>query len=195
MQVRGGGVECHRLVWTSLSPAHHPADCWPVGPGHGHWYGAGETVGSRWPLDSGQPLGLTPFVTGDSGAQWGSVIRKFFINSKGVSMTVEDATPLSVSLGPDGLCVGAHSGQFPYNQHAGHLPVLNYSVCTGENLTAVYESGLVGGFWEGHEDSDLAVLNRLLRLPLWQLPARSPGPQGYTAASVQSKNILRSPKY
>ena len=60
-------------------------------------------------------------VTGDEEqTEWGNVIKKFFINSKGLSITVDDATPLSVSLndeGLPGLCLKANFDDFPYYYH------------------------------------------------------------------------------
>lgn len=93
------GVTCHRVVWTSLTRTSLPRDCWPLSAEH-HWYGGGETLASGWP-HQGQ-FGMTPFVTGDGDRTvWGNVIRKYWLNSRGVSITVSDDTPLSVSLNQD----------------------------------------------------------------------------------------------
>ena len=50
-------------MWQSLNPATAPLDCWPVGEGQGHWYGGGESLKSKWPLDHGH-IRMSPFVTG-----------------------------------------------------------------------------------------------------------------------------------
>ena len=192
MMEEKGGVTCHRVMWTALNKDTSPIDCWPVGPSHGHWYGGGESLVSKWPLDNGK-IKLSPFVTGDEDqTEWGNVIRKFFINSQGISITIEDDTPLSVSLndednasgGHRGLCFQANFDDFPYYYHRFNLPVLNYTVCTDGNLKEVYQSQLVKSFWDGHQDSDMEVLERLLQLPLWQVPGAGEG-NSYTPEIIE----------
>ena len=122
------GLSCHRLTWQALSEHISPQDCWPVGEGAGHWYGGGESLSSRWPLDQGH-INMSPFVTGDEDqTEWGNVIKKYFINSRGLSLMVEDTTPLSVSLndqGHSGLCLKAHFDDFPYFYHRWVVTVFN----------------------------------------------------------------------
>jgi len=192
MMEEKGGVTCHRVMWTALNKDTSPIDCWPVGPSNGHWYGGGESLMSKWPLDNGH-IKLSPFVTGDEDqTEWGNVIRKFFINSQGISITIEDETPLSVSLndqdneagGHRGLCFQANFDDFPYYYHRFNLPVLNYTVCTDGNLQQVYQSQLVKSFWDGHQDSDMEVLERLLQLPLWQVPGAGEG-NSYTPEIIE----------
>ena len=99
---------------------------WPVGGEHGHWYGGGESLVSEWPLDRGK-ISMEPFVTGDEDqTMWGNVIRKFFINSRGLSLRIADRSALSVSLNDDAesgearagaLCLEASFNQFPYYYH------------------------------------------------------------------------------
>merc|ERR1712142_10660 len=193
MMEKRGGLTCHRVMWTALNKNTSPIDCWPVGPYHGHWYGGGESLVSKWPLDNGR-IKLSPFVTGDEDqTEWGNVIRKFFINSQGISITIEDDTPLSVSLndehnvagGHRGLCFQANFDDFPYYYHRFNLPVLNYTVCTDGNVKEVYESQLVKSFWDGHQDSDMEVLERLLQLPLWQVPGAGEG-NSYTPQIIEN---------
>eukprot|EP00092_Neocalanus_flemingeri_P006045 GFUD01006514.1.p1 GENE.GFUD01006514.1~~GFUD01006514.1.p1 ORF type:complete len:810 (-),score=153.12 GFUD01006514.1:109-2538(-) len=187
------GVTCHRVMWTALNKDTSPMDCWPIGPLNGHWYGGGERLMSKWPIDKGR-IKLSPFVTGDEDqTEWGNVIRKFFINSQGISITIEDDTPLSVSLndhdnetaGHHGLCFQANFDDFPYYYHRFNLPVLNYTICTAGNLKQIFESQLAKSFWDGHRDSDMEVLERLLRLPLWQVPGVGEG-MSYTTDIIES---------
>ena len=90
-----------------------------MGGASGHWYGGGESLVSQWPLDGGH-ISMSPFVTGDEDrTMWGNVIKKFFINSRGVSIHIADQTPLSVSLndGDNSLCLQASYDEFPYFYH------------------------------------------------------------------------------
>ena len=140
------GVICHRVVTQSLSKEISPCDCWPVGGSQApHWYGGGESLLSSWPLGR-DTLNMTPFVTGDEQRRmWGNVIRKFFINSKGISINVDTESPLSVSLGRE-LCFQASYSEFPYYYHRDNLPSLNYTICTGANINQLYHSHLAP-FW------------------------------------------------
>ena len=171
-----------------------PCDCWPVGGEHGHWYGGGESLVSEWPLDRGK-INMEPFVTGDEDqTMWGNVIRKFFINSRGLSLRIADSSPLSVSLNDDAesgearagaLCLEASFNQFPYYYHRYELPVLNYTVCTATDIREVYTSQMTGSFWNDHRDSDMTVLKRLLQLPLWQVPGVLGEGETYSLEMVQ----------
>ena len=171
-----------------------PCDCWPVGGEHGHWYGGGESLVSEWPLDRGK-IRMEPFVTGDEDqTMWGNVIRKFFINSRGLSLRIADSSPLSVSLNDDAesgearagaLCLEASFNQFPYYYHRYELPVLNYTVCTDTDIREVYTSQMTGSFWNDHRDSDMTVLKRLLQLPLWQVPGVLGEGETYSLEMVQ----------
>ena len=107
----------HGII-ISTSQATFPRDCWPVGGAAGHWYGGGESGAAAWPLDTADPVTMAPFVTGDGDTRWGyiytdldniynicilsnvwgNLIRKFFISSLGLSVSVADESPLSVSL-------------------------------------------------------------------------------------------------
>ena len=109
----------HGII-ISTSQATFPRDCWPVGGAAGHWYGGGESGAAAWPLDTANTVTMAPFVTGDADTRWGylhrsidniynilvlsnvwgNLIRKFFISSLGLSVSVADESPLSVSLQP-----------------------------------------------------------------------------------------------
>ena len=87
------------------------------------------------------------------------------------------------------ICLEASFNEFPYYYHKYNLPVLNYSVCTGDNVKQVYESQLPENFWIGHSDSDILVLKDLLQLPLWQVSGVEGEGQSYTMDMIQ-KYIL-----
>lgn len=213
-QIPSHGASCHRLHWTSLTKDITLRDCWPLGPGHGHWYGGGERLTANessssassfqdtaWPLGSNTEVDLVPFVTGDENqTEWGNVIKKFFINSRGLSITIADDSPLYVSIndpkitnGNHGLCLQASFDEFPYYYHRFKLPVLNYTVCTAPTLAQVYASNLDDTFWEGHTDTDIKLLDDLLQLPLWEVPVLGMD-QTYTPDGIDSyvKNLLGS---
>ena len=51
-----------------------------------------------WPVELGK-VEMSAFVTGHIGKhRWGSVLRRYFINSRGVAISVDSETPLYVSI-------------------------------------------------------------------------------------------------
>jgi len=189
VQMENQSPLCYQVVWKSLSTKATPLlDCWPIGPDAGHWYGGGESLEAKYPLEEGR-VRLSPFVTGDEEqTEWGNSIRKYFINSRGLSITVSDDTPLSVSINDDGLenrlCLQAAYDDFPYYYHRFSLPVLNYTICIGNDIKEVHASQLETGFWNRHTDSDLQELYHLIQLPLWQVPIPEDG-EGYSISSIE----------
>lgn len=61
-------------------------------------YGGGRTLGMAWPVELGK-VEMSPFVTGYIGKhRWGSVLKRYFINSQGVAIYIDQQTPLYVSI-------------------------------------------------------------------------------------------------
>lgn len=64
-------------------------------------YGGGRTLGMAWPVELGR-VEMSAFVTGQVGRhRWGGVLRRYFINSRGVAISVDPDTPLYVSINAD----------------------------------------------------------------------------------------------
>lgn len=64
-------------------------------------YGGGRTLGMAWPVELGR-VEMSAFVTGQVGRhRWGGVLRRYFINSRGVAISVDHETPLYVSINAD----------------------------------------------------------------------------------------------
>lgn len=69
-----------------------------------------------------------------------------------------------------------------------NLPVLNYTVCTGAGLAEVYNTTLDlkdKDFWEGHRETDFAMLDQLIKLPVWQVPSLAVG-EMYTPGRIEA---------
>lgn len=78
------GVRCYQITWQSLNPFVNPTDCFDWSRG-GHWYGGGQAQNMTWPAERGI-VKESPFITGDiTEQQWGNVLRRYFLNSKGRS--------------------------------------------------------------------------------------------------------------
>ncbi|XP_025411916.1 myogenesis-regulating glycosidase isoform X2 [Sipha flava] len=173
---RPEGLNCYTVEWSSLTDKYNPVDCYEDGEQYGHWYGGGRTLGMAWPVQLGT-VEMSPFVTGHVGRhRWGSVLGRYFINSKGVAITVHPNTPLHVSInaGRDNrLCLKASHDEFAYRRTTVGLPVLNYTVCTARNMKTLHAALSEKMLWDGLKASDTEIINSLLTEPVWQLaPSR-----------------------
>ncbi|XP_073978465.1 myogenesis-regulating glycosidase isoform X2 [Rhodnius prolixus] len=165
------GFRCYRFTWQSLHPDTILTDCFENGGQYGHWYGGGRTLGMAWPVELGQ-VEMSAFVTGHIGRhRWGSVLKRYFINSKGVALYIDPNTPLYVSINADeeaSLCLQARQDNFAYVSHTG-LPHLNYSVCTSGNMKELHSFLSEKSLWDGLKESDVEVVYSLLTEPVWQI--------------------------
>lgn len=51
-----------------------------------------------WPVELGS-VEMSPFITGHIGHhRWGGVLKRYFINSRGVAISVDPQSPLYVSI-------------------------------------------------------------------------------------------------
>lgn len=165
------GLRCYRITWLSLDPNLRPTDCYEDGDDYGHWYGGGRTLGMAWPVERGR-VEMSPFVTGHIGRhRWGSVLRRYFINSRGVAISVDPETPLYVSINADKetrLCLQGRHDNFAYITSRG-LPQLNYSICTSSNMKMLHSSLSEKSLWDGLKKEDADIINALLTEPVWQI--------------------------
>ncbi|XP_075219236.1 myogenesis-regulating glycosidase isoform X2 [Lycorma delicatula] len=166
------GLRCYHITWVSLDPDLHPTDCYEDGDNYGHWYGGGRTLGMAWPVELGR-VEMSAFITGHVGRhRWGSVLRRYFINSRGVAISVDHETPLYVSINADEktrLCLQARYDDFAYISSDESPPVLNYSVCTSSNMKQLHSSLSEKSLWDGLKKSDIEVVHTLLTEPVWQI--------------------------
>ncbi|VVC41170.1 Methylglyoxal synthase, active site,Glycoside hydrolase family 31,Glycoside hydrolase superfamily [Cinara cedri] len=169
---RPEGLNCYTVEWFSLTDKYNPIDCYEDGEHYGHWYGGGKMLGMAWPVQLGK-LEMSPFITGHVGRhRWGSVLGRYFINSKGVAITVHPNTPLHVSINEGGfnnrLCLKASHDDFAYRRTDG-LPVLNYTICSARNMKTLHTALSEKMLWDGLKASDTEIINSLLTEPVWQL--------------------------
>lgn len=169
-------LKCYNLKWTSLSDEIYPTDCIDISQSAGHWYGGGQTAESAWPLEK-NTQSFAPFVTGRiEKHKWGNVLKRYFINSKGAAVIIDDATPLYVSINEldDGqLCLRGKFDNFAYVNRETQHPQLNYSICTTahSNITKVHSLLTEKSLWDGLKQADINVINSLLTEPLWEITA------------------------
>lgn len=129
---------CFNISWASLLDTFEPCDCFSL---LGHWYGMAETIEHKWPLEKNQ-IPLTPLVTGDLfDYPFGNAIERYWLSSKGIAILVHPSVPLFISMNNnnDGkLCLRAKH-EDPFAVPKQHLPVLNYTLCTGSDMKTLHD--------------------------------------------------------
>ena len=72
------------MVWQSLHQSDSPRDCFHFGEEGsriGHWYGGGESLHAKWPLEEGH-IERSPFITGDEVSDLAVIILPLHIVAK-----------------------------------------------------------------------------------------------------------------
>ncbi|XP_059479473.1 myogenesis-regulating glycosidase isoform X1 [Neocloeon triangulifer] len=170
-------VRCYHITWQSLSHQHHPTDCFDWSFSKGHWFGGGLASGGAWPLEKGH-VRMAPFVTGSvPGQSWANVLQRYFLNSQGAAILIDDDSPLYVDLNStmaSKFCIKAKHDDFAYVYHKTDMPQLNYSVCTAPDVKQLHSFLAESSLWDGIKESDEQIINSLLTEPIWQIPANNP---------------------
>ncbi|XP_014207485.1 myogenesis-regulating glycosidase isoform X2 [Copidosoma floridanum] len=192
---RRDAANCYHVTWQALGAGLQTRDCFDWSPRRGHWYGAGQIRGLAYPLEQGRLEPAAPFITGDVRRHpFGNVLKRYFLNSKGVTISVDPETPLYVSIGTgagrnerDGqqrandddddddveLCLSARHDDFAYINHRTELPQLNYTICAADNMRSLHASMAEKFLWDGLKPDELAAVHALLSEPVWQISPTS----------------------
>ncbi|XP_058792684.1 myogenesis-regulating glycosidase isoform X2 [Phymastichus coffea] len=169
---RRDSIDCYHVTWQSLAVGVSPQDCFDWSPKRGHWYGAGQIQNVAYPLEQGR-LEASPFITGDVRRHpFGNVLKRYFINSKGASVTVDPQTPLYVSINvtrTKEMCLMAKHDAFAYINHLSPRPQLNYSICAGDNMRSLHALTAEKFLWDGLRPDELQAVHSLLTEPVWQV--------------------------
>ncbi|XP_011554069.3 myogenesis-regulating glycosidase isoform X3 [Plutella xylostella] len=168
---------CYSVHWQALRPDVYPTDCFDWADSKVHWYGGGQSTNLTWPLDTGS-IDFTPFVTGDmQKSQWGNVLTRYFINSKGAAVIVDDETPLHIAVnkGKKEICLKAKFDDFAYANKITEFPELKYQICTSKDMKSLHSSihnHQRAPLWDGLKPADMQTLESLISEPVWQIAPR-----------------------
>ena len=137
-------LNCYTILWKGYSN-DDLKDC--IELGQGYWYGIGQSSQTSWPLNK-MNQNLTAFVTNhhsDSGHSLQAAIKRYFLSSIGVSITIPLHIPLFFSFNstefgePDNaLCLESKVNHYPYLPLKEMAPTLEYQICTDSNLTRLH---------------------------------------------------------
>ncbi|XP_076259597.1 myogenesis-regulating glycosidase isoform X2 [Rhynchophorus ferrugineus] len=169
------GIKCYNLKWISLNEQLAPTDCFEMTTGL-HWYGGGQNQESAWPLEKGYH-DFQPFVTGNvENHEWGNVLKRYFINSRGAAIIVDERTPLYVSIRGDvkkEFCLSAKYDDFAFVNRFTITPELNYSICVGANMSDTHMQLSEHILWDGLKKEDAGIIESLLAEPLWEITSNN----------------------
>ncbi|CAG0915591.1 unnamed protein product [Notodromas monacha] len=135
------GIHCYGTAWQDLRARPGPmTDCFE--DSGAAWYGAGDGV--PYPMNSAN-ISFKPFVSGVFGE---TVVRRFWLNSNGVLITVPQSVPLFVSVKRNEyqgfFCLRSQvdTKYYNVNQTLWQLqgrPMLSYTTCVANSLAQVHE--------------------------------------------------------
>ncbi|CAO1393790.1 unnamed protein product [Diamesa hyperborea] len=165
-------VKCYNITWESLHDHYNPINCFNTGEEYGQWYGGGVTNNADWPLEKAS-FKFSPFITGDGlKHQWGNAIKRYFLNSKGVAIEIDEETPLYIGINEDyksQFCLKAQNDDFAFFNKLTKRPVLKYRICTGDNMKTLHHSLTQKSLWDGLKEQDINTIHAMLEEPVWQM--------------------------
>lgn len=188
-------IKCYSFSWQTLVDNFYPTDCFDIGEDRGFWYGGGLSKGIDYPMNKAS-FDFAPFVTGDINMQqWGNAVKRYFLNSKGVAIKIDDKTPLYVSVNANNsnlFCLQGRNDNFAYVNKLAPHPALNYQICTGPDMKALHNGLTQKSLWDGLTENDNTIIKSLLREPVWQIPASSQNELTETAIYNYTENVIAS---
>lgn len=104
--------------------------------------------------------------------QWGNAIRRYFINSLGVTIEVDESTPLHISVNNEyksQFCLKAQYDNFAYVNRPTPLPELKYRVCTASDMKILHHNLTQKNLWDGLNAEDISVIKTMFNEPVWEI--------------------------
>nr|XP_029726765.1 myogenesis-regulating glycosidase-like isoform X2 [Aedes albopictus] len=187
-------IKCYSFSWETLVDNFYPTDCFDIGEGV-YWYGGGLTKDVDYLLNKAS-FDFAPFVTGDTNAkQWGNALKRYFLNTKGIAILVDERTPLYVSINHNNnnqICLRGKNDNFAFVNKLANYSSLDYKVCTGPDMKTVHNGLTQKSLWDGLTENDNAIMKSLLREPVWQIPAFSQDELTETVIYNYTENVIAS---
>nr|XP_039274017.1 myogenesis-regulating glycosidase-like [Styela clava] len=138
-------TNCYEMTWTSNyndKQSGSPKDCFPMTTGQ--WFGGPEVFRPHWPFSNNLSIPMQMYTSKDVIAHkeedvYGSFVERYFLNSLGIAIIVDDLTPLWIGINDnfdDRLCLMAKYFDPEYPRNDNKKTILKYNICTASNLKA-----------------------------------------------------------
>lgn len=110
-------------------------------------------------------------------SQWGNVLTRYLINSKGAAIIVDEETPLHISVnqGKREICLKAKYDDFAFANKVTEFPEMKYNICTSRDMKSLHtsiHSHRRAPLWDGLKPADMKTLESLISEPVWQIAPR-----------------------
>lgn len=161
-------ITCYHIVWAALSKDFIPQNCFELD--EAYWYGGPEVPRQMYPIEKSS-IPMVPFVPGfdpsliHSNLSLGPILERYWINSQGTGIVVDNLIPLHVSMNHNynyKLCFKAEYDNSPYANPENSLPSLSYSVCKASNVKNLHEYLRKRWF-----ENPVGAPTEMLGQPLW----------------------------
>ncbi|XP_071493043.1 myogenesis-regulating glycosidase-like [Diadema antillarum] len=172
----GDDVTCHHFKWSATSTDTVLQDCYDIDDAY--WYGTGAIFNQHWPLNEwDQPMRIYASANIYRDPTWyGSLVERYWVSSSGVAIRVSHNTPLYVSINHRQNGKICFRGAYPsdedtytsYKNPDSSAPILDYRVCTSENVRRIHEY-MTNRFVK--KPTGLPDV-RMMRSPIWSTWAR-----------------------
>ncbi|XP_061720151.1 myogenesis-regulating glycosidase isoform X1 [Cydia pomonella] len=168
---------CYSVEWQALRHDVYPTDCFDWSDTKTNWYGGGQAANLSWPLNNGT-IDFTPFITGNiQKSQFGNVLTRYLINSKGAAVIIDEETPLHIAInkGIKQICIKAQHDNFAYANKLTEFPEMKYNICTSRDMKSLHSSihnHQRAPLWDGLKPADMLTLESLITEPVWQIAPR-----------------------
>lgn len=165
-------ARCYNFRWESLNENFHPEDCFKIGTDLGQWYGGGVTKDAEWLFEKNS-FNFTPFITDDVRHHlFGNALNRYFINSQGIAIEIDEKTPLHISVNAQNnslMCIKSAYDEFAYTNHPTPLPVLEYRICTANDMKILHHNLTQKHLWDGLKQQEIDLIKAIFDEPVWEV--------------------------
>ncbi|KAL3847851.1 hypothetical protein ACJMK2_018742 [Sinanodonta woodiana] len=164
------GIMCRNIILSSASFDFVPEVC--INLETYRWYGGAELHDQTWPTSNIQlpKQAYVPYDLYPSNIIFGNVLERYWINSKGIGIYIEEDIPLFVSFNESGSNQICLSSNFvpPYFNLRNEKPVLKIKFCKGIDIKEIHTYFLKTTFPRPVGLPDV----RMFKSPIWSTWAR-----------------------
>lgn len=105
--------------------------------------------------------------------QWANAVKRYFINSQGVAIEIDDATPLHIAINDVShktqFCLKAQHDTFAFINRLTPQTELKYRICTANDMKVLHHNLTQKNLWDGLKEQDISVIKTMFNEPVWEV--------------------------